>query len=102
MPEFINSILSKLGEFASTAGLRLVGALLILAVGFRLCKLFLKLLKKSKAEAEAHAMQRLERVGLADRAGAYPTGNDTASQGKRLMTLQANANLTAEHYHKRA
>lgn len=48
MPEFINSILSKLGEFASTAGLRLAGALLILAVGFRLCKLFLKLLKKSK------------------------------------------------------
>ena len=32
----------------------------------------IKLLKKPKAEAEAHAMKLLERVGLADRAGAYP------------------------------
>ena len=31
-----------------------------------------KLLKKSKEEAEKKAMELLERVGLADRAGAYP------------------------------
>ncbi len=31
-----------------------------------------KLLKKSKEEAENEAMELLERVGLADRAGAYP------------------------------
>jgi len=33
----------------------------------------MKLLKKSKEEAEAKAMQLLERVGLADRANAYPS-----------------------------
>ena len=32
----------------------------------------MKLLKKSKEEAEKKAMELLERVGLADRAGAYP------------------------------
>ncbi|MBE6688587.1 MAG: amino acid ABC transporter ATP-binding protein [Ruminococcaceae bacterium] len=32
----------------------------------------IKLLKKSKADAEAHAMQLLERVGLPDKANAYP------------------------------
>lgn len=32
----------------------------------------IKLLKKSKAEASERAMKLLERVGLADRAGAYP------------------------------
>ena len=32
----------------------------------------IKLLKKSKAEANEKAMKLLERVGLADRAGAYP------------------------------
>lgn len=32
----------------------------------------MKLLKKSKEEAENKAMELLERVGLADRAGAYP------------------------------
>ena len=31
-----------------------------------------KLLKKSKEDAEKKAMELLERVGLADRAGAYP------------------------------
>ena len=33
----------------------------------------MKLLKKSKEEAEKKAMQLLERVGLGDRAGAYPS-----------------------------
>ena len=33
----------------------------------------IKLLKKGKAEAEAKARSLLERVGLADRAGAYPS-----------------------------
>ncbi len=47
MNEFLKTILAKLGEFASTAGLRLVGALLILIFGFKICKLLIKLLKKS-------------------------------------------------------
>ena len=33
----------------------------------------IKLLKQSKEEAEANAMKLLERVGLADRADAYPS-----------------------------
>ena len=33
----------------------------------------MRLLKQSKAEAEKNAMALLERVGLADRAGAYPS-----------------------------
>ena len=40
----------------------------------------MKLLKKSKADAEANAMALLERVGLADRAGAYP---DQLSGGQK-------------------
>ena len=40
----------------------------------------MKLLKKSKGEAEATAMALLERVGLADRAGAYP---DQLSGGQK-------------------
>lgn len=47
MPEFFSSILSKLGEFASTAGLRLIGAFLILIIGFKLSKWLMKLLKKT-------------------------------------------------------
>ena len=39
-----------------------------------------KLLKKSRGEAEANAMALLERVGLADRAGAYP---DQLSGGQK-------------------
>ena len=52
MEEFLKTILTKLGEFASTAGLRLVGALLILVVGFKLCKWLLKILQKTKAFAK--------------------------------------------------
>ena len=40
----------------------------------------MKLLKKTKGEAEATAMALLERVGLADRAGAYP---DQLSGGQK-------------------
>lgn len=49
MDEFLKTILAKFGEFASTAGLRIVGAVLILFIGFRLCKWLLKILKKTKA-----------------------------------------------------
>lgn len=49
MEEFFKTVLAKLGEYASTAGLRIVGALLVLFVGFKLCKFILKLMKKSKA-----------------------------------------------------
>lgn len=48
MNEFLKTLLSKLGEFASTAGLRLIGALLILTFGFKICKWLIKLLRKSR------------------------------------------------------
>lgn len=48
MEEFLKTALAKLGEFASTAGLRLIGALLIVIIGFKLTKWIMKLLKKGK------------------------------------------------------
>ena len=48
----------------------------------------IKLLKKSKADAEAHAMQLLERVGLADRAGAYPK-QLSGGQKQRVAIVRA-------------
>ncbi len=49
MEEFLKTIFSKLAEFASTAGLRILAAGLILIVGFKLCKWLLKALKKGNA-----------------------------------------------------
>ncbi len=49
MQEFLNTILGKLGEFASTAGLRIIGAFLVFLIGFKLCKWLLKILKKTRA-----------------------------------------------------
>ena len=48
----------------------------------------IKLLKKSKEEAEARAMQLLERVGLADRAGAYPN-QLSGGQKQRVAIVRA-------------
>ena len=48
----------------------------------------MKLLHKSKAEAEAHAMQLLERVGLADRANAYPK-QLSGGQKQRVAIVRA-------------
>ena len=48
----------------------------------------MKLLKKSKAEAEAHAMKLLERVGLADRAEAYPS-QLSGGQKQRIAIVRA-------------
>ena len=48
----------------------------------------IKLLKKPKAEAEANAMKLLERVGLADRAGAYPK-QLSGSQKQRVAIVRA-------------
>lgn len=48
----------------------------------------IKLLKKSKAEAEATAMRLLERVGLADRAGAYPK-QLSGGQKQRVAIVRA-------------
>jgi ABC-type polar amino acid transport system ATPase subunit len=48
----------------------------------------MKLLKKSKQEAEAKAMQLLERVGLADRANAYPT-QLSGGQKQRIAIVRA-------------
>ena len=48
----------------------------------------IKLLKKSKAEAEQKAMKLLERVGLADRAGAYPK-QLSGGQKQRVAIVRA-------------
>ncbi len=47
-----------------------------------------KLLKKSQAEAEQKAMQLLERVGLADRADAYPS-QLSGGQKQRIAIVRA-------------
>ncbi len=48
----------------------------------------MKLLKKSKAEAEAKAMELLEKVGLADRANAYPS-QLSGGQKQRVAIVRA-------------
>ena len=48
----------------------------------------IKLLKKGKAEAEAKACSLLERVGLADRAGAYPS-QLSGGQKQRIAIVRA-------------
>ena len=48
----------------------------------------IQLLKKSKAEAEAKAMSLLERVGLADRADAYPS-QLSGGQKQRVAIVRA-------------
>ena len=47
-----------------------------------------QLLKKSKAEAESKAMSLLQRVGLADRAGAYPS-QLSGGQKQRIAIVRA-------------
>jgi len=47
-----------------------------------------KLLKKSRAEAEKKALALLERVGLADRAGAYPS-QLSGGQKQRIAIVRA-------------
>ena len=47
-----------------------------------------ELLKKSPAEAEKKAMQLLERVGLSDRAGAYPS-QLSGGQKQRIAIVRA-------------
>ena len=48
----------------------------------------IQLLKKSKAEAEAKAMELLQRVGLADRANAYPS-QLSGGQKQRIAIVRA-------------
>ncbi len=48
----------------------------------------IKILKMSKAEAEQQAMRLLERVGLADRAGAYPS-QLSGGQKQRIAIVRA-------------
>ena len=49
---------------------------------------FLKLLGKTKAEAEAKAQELLDRVGLGDRAGAYPK-QLSGGQKQRVAIVRA-------------
>ena len=53
-----------------------------------LCCAPMMLKKVSKADAEAKAMQLLERVGLADRAGAYPS-QLSGGQKQRVAIVRA-------------
>ena len=48
----------------------------------------MKILKKSKAEAEQKAMELLKRVGLAERAGAYPS-QLSGGQKQRIAIVRA-------------
>ncbi len=48
----------------------------------------MKILKKSKSEAEAKALELLERVGLADRAGSYPS-QLSGGQKQRVAIVRA-------------
>ena len=48
----------------------------------------MRLLKKSRADAEAKAMELLKRVGLADRAGAYPS-QLSGGQKQRIAIVRA-------------
>ena len=48
----------------------------------------MKLLKKSKEEAEKYAMELLEKVGLADRANAYPS-QLSGGQKQRVAIVRA-------------
>ena len=48
----------------------------------------MELRKKSKADAEAMAMKLLQRVGLADRAGAYPS-QLSGGQKQRIAIVRA-------------
>lgn len=47
--EFLASLWAKIGEFASTMGLRIVGAILLLIVGAKFIGWLVKLVKKSKS-----------------------------------------------------
>ena len=46
--EFLNDVLSRIIEFGMTAGIRLVGAILILVIGFTVINKVIKAIKKSK------------------------------------------------------
>ena len=48
MNDFFNNILNWLADFAMTFGAKLIGAALILFIGFKLVNLLLKLIRKSK------------------------------------------------------
>ncbi len=48
MPEIIKNILNKVIEFGMTAGIRLVGAVLIVIIGFMVVNKVIKAIKKSK------------------------------------------------------
>jgi len=48
MSEFLSTLWSKLAEFATTYGLRLLGALVVLFIGTKIVKFVVKRMKKSK------------------------------------------------------
>ena len=52
MEEFLKNLWAKIAEFATTAGLRLLGALVVLIIGVKLIKFVVKKIKKSKGLAK--------------------------------------------------
>ncbi|MBO5222142.1 MAG: mechanosensitive ion channel family protein [Clostridia bacterium] len=55
MEEFLKNILGKLGEIATSTGLRLISAFIILVIGFKACKWLVKIIKKSHGFAKLDA-----------------------------------------------
>lgn len=49
MEEFLKNLWAKIAEFATTAGIRLLGALVVLIIGVKLIKFVVKRIKKAKA-----------------------------------------------------
>jgi small conductance mechanosensitive channel len=50
--EFLENLLAKLGEFCATTGIKIIGAILVLLIGFALVKWVLGLIKKGKKFAK--------------------------------------------------
>ena len=79
----------NLGALTLTSVLNALLALVVCLIAIKIVMtLFTKLLGKTKAEAEAKAKELLQTVGLADRAGAYPS-QLSGGQKQRIAIVRA-------------